>query len=301
MTTIPFYDADAIRRALPPARAVEAVTAALRGGLDPSAGVARTSVPLAHGELLLMPAEAAAYAGVKLATVAPGNPARGLPRINAVYLLFDSATLQPVAMLDGTALTTLRTPAVTAAALRPILDRRRGPLRLVVFGAGPQGLGHAEILAALYDLESIEFVVRSTASTGRFLRSGSGEVRQALHRASIVVCATTAEQPLFDSRLLGEDAVVAAIGSHTPDAREVDAAFCARAAVLVEDVATALRECGDVILAVEEGLLTPDRLVPIADVVRGERPMPAGAVFYKGSGMSWQDLVIAQAVVNAPA
>ncbi|NUT05858.1 MAG: hypothetical protein HOV76_20500 [Hamadaea sp.] len=77
---IPYLDADAIRRALSPSAAVDAITAALRSGLDPAASVARTSVPLSHGELLMMPAEAGGHAGVKLATVAPGNADRGLPR-----------------------------------------------------------------------------------------------------------------------------------------------------------------------------------------------------------------------------
>jgi ornithine cyclodeaminase/alanine dehydrogenase-like protein (mu-crystallin family) len=279
---IPYLDADAIRRALSPAQAVDAITQALRSGLDPAASVPRTPVPLSHGELLLMPAEGAGYAGVKLATVAPGNAARGLPRINAVYALFDSETLRPVALLDGTALTTLRTPAVTVAALLPALDRL-GELRVVVFGAGPQGRGHAETLAARYDIASLEVV-------------SSKDVRPALRDANVIICATTSEQALFDSSELRDDAVVAAIGAHKPDAREVDAAFCARATVIVEDPQTALRECGDVVLAIAEGALTASRLVPMADVVRGAYLVPPGPVFYKGSGMSWEDLVIASAV-----
>jgi len=291
---IPYFDADAIRRALSPAQAVNAITRALRSGLDPAASVARTSISLAHGELLLMPAEGGGHAGVKLATIAPGNPARGLPRVNAVYALFDSATLRPVALLDGAALTTLRTPAVTVAALRPILDARfRSPgrdLRVVVFGAGPQGHGHAETLAALYDVASLEIVTRATSPQ---------VVRTALRSADVVICATTSSLPLFDSALLRDDAVVAAIGAHTPDAREVDEAFCARATVIVEDPATALRECGDVVLAIASGDLTPSRLVPMASVVDGSYLVPPGPVFYKGSGMSWQDLVVASAVLSA--
>ncbi|NEC23729.1 ornithine cyclodeaminase family protein, partial [Streptomyces parvus] len=79
-------------------------------------GVPRAVVPLVHGQGLLMPAEYGGWYGVKVATVAPGNPARGLRRINATYLLHDSATLTPVALLDGVALTALRTPAVSVAA-----------------------------------------------------------------------------------------------------------------------------------------------------------------------------------------
>ncbi|UWP85152.1 ornithine cyclodeaminase family protein [Dactylosporangium fulvum] len=304
---IPFLDAGEITRLLSPEEAVAVVEAALRGGLDPAAGVARSTVPLPAGELLLMPAWSAAHAGVKLAAVAPGNPALGLPRINAVYVLFDGTTLLPVALFDGTALTTLRTPAVSVAAVRAALGP--GPLRVVVFGAGPQGTGHVATLAAVAELSTVDVVVRSpdavdraapVAAGGppaRVLRAGSVEVPEALRAADVVVCATTARTPLFDSALLAERAVVLAVGSHEPDAREVDAAFCRRATVVVEDVATALRECGDVVLAIGEGALSPDRLVPMRDVVRGTATLSGGPLLFKGSGMAWQDLVVAEAVL----
>ncbi|MGW2546834.1 ornithine cyclodeaminase family protein, partial [Kitasatospora sp. NPDC001574] len=101
-----------------PAEAVAAIEQVLLDGLDPEAGPARSAMPVPAGELLLMPAASAAYTGVKIAGVAPANPAAGLPRITGSYLLLDGPTLQPVALLDGAALTALRTPAVTAAALR---------------------------------------------------------------------------------------------------------------------------------------------------------------------------------------
>ncbi|GAA2633014.1 ornithine cyclodeaminase family protein [Dactylosporangium fulvum] len=304
---IPFLDAGEITRLLSPEEAVAVVEAALRGGFRPAAGVARSTVPLPAGELLLMPAWSAAHAGVKLAAVAPGNPALGLPRINAVYVLFDGTTLLPVALFDGTALTTLRTPAVSVAAVRAA--QGPGPLRVVVFGAGPQGTGHVATLAAVAELSTVDVVVRSpdavdraapVAAGGppaRVLRAGSVEVPEALRAADVVVCATTARTPLFDSALLAERAVVLAVGSHEPDAREVDAAFCRRATVVVEDVATALRECGDVVLAIGEGALSPDRLVPMRDVVRGTATLSGGPLLFKGSGMAWQDLVVAEAVL----
>ncbi|GGM78756.1 ornithine cyclodeaminase family protein [Dactylosporangium sucinum] len=296
---IPYLDAGEIARRLPPAAAVAAVAAALRGGLDPSAGVARSSVPLPQGELLLMPAWSAAHAGVKLAAVAPGNPARGLPRINAVYVLFDGATLRPVAFLDGAALTTLRTPAVSVAAIRRSLPPR--PLRLVVFGAGPQGVGHVETLAAVASLAEVDVVVRTPARGSvpwRVHEAGAPAVADALAAADVVVCATTAREPLFDSAVLSPSAIVVAVGSHEPDAREVDAAFCARATVVVEDVTTALRECGDVIQAIAEHALTPDALVPMAEAIRRADPLD-GPLLFKGSGMAWQDLVVAEAVLAA--
>lgn len=306
---LPYLDEQAVFAALSPAAAVEAVASALRDGLDPADGVPRSTVPLRQGELLLMPADTATHVGVKLAAVAPDNPGRGLPRVSAVYVLFDGSTLQPRAVLDGAALTTLRTPAVSVAAVRPWLDRLAGALRLVVFGAGPQGWGHVETLAAVAELARVDVVVRQPdrvqlpgggAAAGASLHeAGSDRVAELLRAADVVVCATTAREPLFDSALLGDRAVVLAVGSHEPDAREVDAAFLARANVVVEDVATALRECGDVVLALAANALDPDDLLPMAAVVRGLVAAAPGPVLFKGSGMSWQDLVVAEAVLAA--
>ena len=300
-----YVDAATIAACLPPRAAVEAVLAGLRGDVDPAADVPRSLIPVDQGDLLLMPAQSAAAVGVKLATVAPGNSERGLPRISAVYVLFDAATLRPTHLLDGVALTNLRTPAVSVAAALPWLDRVDGPLRVVAFGGGPQGLGHLETLAAIHPTAAATVVVRhpervelpASLSATQVVAAGDPVVAEVLGEADVVVCATTARTPLFDSRLLGDRAIVLAVGSHEPEAREVDAAFCARACVVVEDRQTALRECGDVIQAIAEGALGPEDLLPMHDVARGDRLPSDGSVFFKGSGMSWQDLVVAEAVL----
>lgn len=290
-----FLDADAVA-ALGPAAAVRAITDALRGGLDPAADPPRTAVHLAHGQFLLMPSQAPAAAGVKIVTVAPDNPARGLPRIQAAYLLFDPETLAPRAVLDGTALTTLRTPAVSIAAVLPRLPDR--PLRVAVVGAGPQATGHVATLAAVRPLAAATYLVRDPSrSPLQAVRLGSAPAGQALRTADVVVCATSARSPLFDSTLLRDEAVVVAVGSHEPDARELDAPLLARAAVLVDDIAAALREAGDVVLAIAEGALTADDLLPMRDVLTGAVTVPDDRpLVFKSVGMSWQDLVVAEAV-----
>ena len=293
-------DADAVA-ALGPAGAVRAVTDALRGGLDPAADPPRAAVGLSHGQFLLMPSESPGAAGVKVVTVAPGNPDRGLPRIQAAYLLFDRETLTLRAVLDGTALTTLRTPAVSVAAALPRLPDR--PLQVAVVGAGPQATGHVATLAAVRPLAGVTHVVRDPSRTPLdAVRLGSTEAGEALRTADVVVCATSARSPLFDSALLRDDVVVVAVGSHEPDARELDAALLGRATVVVEDVATALREAGDVVLAIAEGTLTAADLVPVRDVVTGTRTLATDRpVVVKTVGMSWQDLVVAEAVLAGSA
>ncbi|MFH9294664.1 ornithine cyclodeaminase family protein [Streptomyces sp. NPDC017520] len=289
--------------ALGPAGAVAAIRAALAGGLEPDGDVTRTVVPLAHGQGLLMPSESGGWFGVKIATVAPGNPARGLRRINATYLLHDSATLTPVAQLDGAALTVLRTPAVSVAAG---LDRLRalaggsGGLRLVVFGAGPQGEGHVAAVRAHVPVADVTVVTRRGGPVpgwaDRSLMAGGGGAAAAVRRADVVVTATSAREPVVDGRLVRDGAVVLAVGSHEPDARELDSVLMGRATVLVESRATALREAGDVVMAVHEGTLAPGDLVTLADLNGSAGDVPADRpLVVKTCGMGWQDLVVAVA------
>ncbi|MDN5856939.1 MAG: ornithine cyclodeaminase family protein, partial [Actinomycetia bacterium] len=168
-TDLPIYSAEDIARAVPYATAVDAIEEALRGSVDPASDPARSFVEVDTGQLLLMPSSGGGYAGVKLATVAPDNPTHGLPRIQAVYVLFDATTLSPVALLDGTALTTLRTPAVSAAAARALTPERIE--RLVVFGSGPQGGGHVEALGAIREIGSVRIVGRDESKAATLAES----------------------------------------------------------------------------------------------------------------------------------
>jgi ornithine cyclodeaminase len=309
MTTLPYLDADAVL-ALSPRAAVDALEAALRSGFDPTLDPERVAVPTAHGQILMMPSELGPAAGVKLATIAPANPGRGLPRIQGTYVLFDGETLTPVAILDGAALTTVRTPAVSVAAVKSVLLGSDAPLEIVVFGAGPQGAGHVTTLAAVLEgrrpLGAVTYAVRNPGSVDSGLpgdaavvAAGSAAANEAVRRAGLVVCATTARTPLFGGTEVSDDAVIIAVGSHEPDARELDSTLLGRADVIVEHPATALREAGDVVLAIADGALNAEDLIPMAEVVTG-RVTRSGdhPLVFKSTGMSWEDLVIARTIVE---
>jgi ornithine cyclodeaminase/alanine dehydrogenase-like protein (mu-crystallin family) len=294
----PFLDAATLARLLPPRAAVDALEAALRGGLDPEADPPRSSMPARGGELLVMPSAAAVAVGVKLATVAPGNAERGLPRIQGVYALFDEETLAPAAILDGIGLTNVRTAAVSALAARHLAapDARR----LVVFGTGPQARAHVEALRAVLSLDRVDVVGRRAGAAAALAAEVGARAADAsaVAAADVVCCCTTAREPLFAGDDVPDHTTVIAIGSHEPAAREVDDRLAARAAaVVVESRASALREAGDVIQAIEAGALAPDDLVGLAPLVRGEVSIPAGPRLFKSTGMAWEDLVIAAAVV----
>jgi ornithine cyclodeaminase/alanine dehydrogenase-like protein (mu-crystallin family) len=257
--------------------AADALEAALAGGLDPDAAPARTALPLGDGELLVMPAAAGGHAAVKLVTVGPREP-----RIQGVCVLFDAGTLAPIALLDGIALTNLRTPAVSALAVRRLAsaDARR----LVVLGRGPQARAHAEAVRAVRPIETVELLGRDATGVDALVAA-----------ADVICCCTTAREPLFDGDLVADHACVVAIGSHEPAARETDDALAARATVVVESRASALREAGDVIGAITAGALHAEDLVTLRDLVAGAE-LPPGPRLFKSTGMAWEDAVVAAAV-----
>jgi ornithine cyclodeaminase/alanine dehydrogenase-like protein (mu-crystallin family) len=275
--SLQFLDADEVRRRLDAPTAADALEAALLGGLDPESDPPRGAVELDRGQLLVMPSAAAHHPVVKLVTIG------GEPRIQGVCVVFDGETLAPMALVDGIALTNVRTAAVSALAVRhlAIPDARR----LLVFGRGPQAHAHVEAMRAVRPIELVDMVGRDQARAG---------VDELVAAADIVCCCTTAREPLFDGSLVADHAVVVAIGSHEPGLRETDDALAARATLVVESRASALREAGDVILAIEAGATSPDELVTLAVLVRGDfRPDPARPRLFKSTGMSWEDAVIA--------
>jgi ornithine cyclodeaminase/alanine dehydrogenase-like protein (mu-crystallin family) len=305
MTALPYLDHERVGSALDWPRAIDAIGRAV-ATIDPAQAPARAIVAIEAGELLLMPAEIDSAVGVKVLTIAPGNPARGAPRIQGVYVLFDGDTAAPRAVLDGAALTIVRTPAVSAFAVDRLAPAEASSL--TVFGTGPQAEAHVHAIAAIRALRTVTVVGRdddrSKALVDRLRAAGVDAVAgrpDSVAAADIVVCASTARQPLFDGHLLGPASCVVAIGSHEPDARELDDAVFRRAdRIVVEDHATALREAGDIIIAIAHGALSADRLQPVTELARGAQlPASSGISVFKSVGMGWQDLAIAQAIADA--
>ena len=306
---VPVVSAADIERAMTPAAAVEAIDAALRSGLDVEADHERIFAPLTAGDFLLMPSESPDAVGIKVATIAPGNTRLGLPKISAWYLVFDRETLQPAAIVDGTRLTTLRTPAVTAVAVRDLLaadprGARRRIDRLAVLGSGPQAIEHATTLAAILPVgdvtiigrtpERVEDAVATLRERGIDARPGTLADARA---ADVVVTATSSSTPVIDLGDIAPSAVVAAVGAHGLDHRELGADLVRAADVVVEARASARRESGNLAGAAGGApLAEPANLVELVSGRVSRRP--GAPAVYTGVGMAWEDLAVVRGIME---
>lgn len=307
-TQMRFVSAEELAEAVGRDAAREAIAEALLSEFVPAEDPPRSHVSAGNGHLLLMPSSLQEWVGIKIASVAPENPAQGLPRIQAQYLLMDAATLTPRLLVDGSPLTLLRTPAVTAVACDHLA--REDASRAVIFGSGPQAIEHAIAVALIRELTDVALIGRNAERTHqavealqeRGIPARVGSAAEDVPGADIIVCATSSAEPLFDGALVADGACVAAMGSHEPDRRELDGYVLQRSLVVVEEHSAAGREAGDVVLAQAEGLIELHQLHELQDLVRGDvqRREDRPNVF-KGTGMAWQDLaVVARLAARLP-
>lgn len=278
----------------------------LLDGFDPEHDGLRARLATDRGQFLQMPSTSGYYTGTKLLTITPDNAPAGLPVIQGLYALFGGPDQRPLAVVDGRALTDLRTPAVSVlGALRMASPE---PKSLVMFGTGPQAWEHIKAFNSVFALTRIRIVGRN-AVAARLLSARASEMglnadvssAEAVADADLIICCTGSAEPLFDGSLIQDTAVVVAIGSHEPEKRELDDALMSRADIYVESLRSSLREAGDIIQAMGSGAISgPERLNTLADLVSGRKRRQEGrpAVF-KTTGMPWQDLALAVAAYEA--
>lgn len=301
----PFVDAAKLREALSYADAVDALERAFRED-DVRGMPQRVNLTVPGGELLQMPAFGPSGVGVKLVTLNPANPARALPFIHGVYVLFCPDTLRPLVIVDGAGLTAVRTAAVSALATRYLA--RADARRLVVFGSGAQAEAHAEAIAAVRPIERVTVVGRSRERAEmlaqRFHEQGLEAVvgtPDAVREADIVCTCTTSAEPVFRACDLAAGAHVNAVGSYRPDRRELEPDLLARALVVVETVEAALDEAGDLVQAIDAGAFTREAIAgELADVVHGRvaRTKAGEATLFKSVGLAMEDLAVAAAAAK---
>lgn len=315
--TIAFFDAAAVRRDLPLSLAMDALDEGLRAHVDPELDGPRLFSDAPDGEFLLMPAQGHDFSGLKALTVAPGNPARGLEKIQGLYILYSSDTLAPVAVLEGACLTAIRTPAVTLAAVRrlaaiaPAGCEVPDEPQILIFGAGVQAIGHIKAASIVFPgakfdvigrrperIEALIHEIGENPDTAHLsVRDRTGDTDAAVGEADVIICATSTSTALFDGRLVRDNAIVAATGTHGLSLREVDDHLVERSDLVVEGRGSAERENGNLATAFTADDWRERPPANLRDLARGQVTRTAGKpALYTGVGMSWEDLVCATTV-----
>jgi ornithine cyclodeaminase/alanine dehydrogenase-like protein (mu-crystallin family) len=271
--------------------------------------------PREQAELLVMPAAADGWAGTKTVGLVAGNPARGLPRVTSSYTLFGPPGLTPVAVIDGAALTALRTAAVSGLATQ--LAAGPDARRVVIVGAGVQGQAHAHAMAAVLDDVHVTVVGRETATTDALVaqlrRALAGRGRSApvvvagvhadIRSADVLCLCTTSVRPVVDVEDLARGVHVNAVGAYRPDRRELTAAAVAATTVLVETRDAALAEKGDLLLAEQEGTWSRSRIrADLHEAASGTVRLRSGQherTLFASVGHAYEDLIVARSVLDA--
>lgn len=259
-------------------------------------------------QLLCMPCFRGDGAGVKLITLDPANPGRGMPLLQGVFALFSAPGLEPSAIIDGRALTELRTAAVSGLTTR--LLARPDSERLVIFGAGAQGHSHLVVMhAVLPRLRHVDIVSRrqgpaeALAARARDELGLTAEVAGpgAVAHADVICTCTSSVDPVVAGALLPDGVHVNAIGAYRPDMREVDTEAVTSSRVYVETRDVALAEAGDLIIPQDEGRLDPSSIVAdLTELVRGQgrREHVDERTLFKSVGLAFEDLVVAEAILG---
>jgi len=260
------------------------------------------------GEFLVMPAAAGDAAGVKLVGIQPANPARGKPIIQGVYVLFDMRVGEPVALLDGAALTTLRTPMISALATDALA--RADVRSLGIIGTGPQAVAHVHAMRVVRpDIDSVVVAGRTPEHVSRVVHElvDAGETVTSGTYADAAACDIVCSATRSNAALFGRSDVrpgthINLVGSYRPDLREVAADLVAASTVAVDDISAAKAEAGDLALAVDEGVWRWDRIAgDLTDLAAGRlrRTSDDELTLFKSVGLAVQDLAIAQRAASA--
>lgn len=274
----------------------------------------RLIAPLADGSgaMAAMPGSSRnpAVDGAKLLTLLPGNPAAGRAAVQGVVVLFDPSTGAPMALLDGAAITALRTAAVSGLATR--LLARADARSHGILGTGVQARMHIDAIHVARPMvaelriwgrdraRAQLFAAQQAARTGLTVRAVANAAQAA--QCDIVSTTTGAAQPVLQGAWLREGAHVNLVGAHRPVDREADTATIVGASVYVDLMQSAMNEAGDLLIPIAEGAFAKERIVgelgQLAAAQITGRVDAAQITLFKSLGVVAQDLFAAHAVLQ---
>jgi len=265
--------------------------------------------PDAKGVLGLMPSYAAgdrAAFGLKTICVFPGNPARGLDAHQGAVLLFSAETGEVLAIMNASAITAIRTAAVSGVATD--LLARADACELAMIGSGVQARSHLLAMSAVRRLKRCRIVSRSREHARALAEEMKGNfsfplepvttIAEALLGADLIVTATSAGEPIIKREWISAGTHLNVVGASIPSAREVDSATMAAASLFVDRRESTVNEAGDYLFPAREGLIGPAHIrAEIGEVLTGEKPgrtSPDEITLFKSLGIAVEDLFAAE-------
>lgn len=311
LSTIVLADDD-VRRLLPPDECIELMEQTLRALASGEFHQPLRSVERAQGTtsmLGLMPAHRAGDGGgwaVKVLCLVPDNRARGLDTHQGIVVLFDVQTGRVRTIANASAVTEIRTAAVSAVSARALA--RPDARVLAVVGAGVQARSHLRALTAAHDYEEIRVASRTRAQVEEVAAlhpraAAVGDVESAVRGADVVVTVTSSREPVLRREWLADGAHLIAVGSSVPTARELDGATVAAATLFVDRRESAETESGDYRMALEEGLIGPGHIAAeLGEVLLGDHPGRTSReelTLFESLGLGAEDLAAAAALDRA--
>lgn len=280
----------------------EALSALARGEVhQPLRHIVRASG--AAGMLGLMPAHrggASPCYGLKEVCVFPGNPARGLDTHLGAVLLHSGETGELLAVANASAITAIRTAAVSAVATK--LLARREASTLAILGAGVQARSHLEAIPLVRDIGEIRIASRSREKAGALAERDPRakvvqSVEEAVLGADIIVTATSSKEPIVTRAMLAPGVHINAVGSSIATARELEGAAVAAASLFVDRRESTVNESGDYLFALREGAIGEGHIRgEIGDILIGKatgRTSESEITLFKSLGLAIEDLAAA--------
>jgi ornithine cyclodeaminase len=264
--------------------------------------------PEARGLLGLMPAyragEAGAF-GLKAICVFPENPGKGKDAHQGAVMLFSRETGELLALMNASEITAIRTAAVSAVATR--LLAREDAQQLGIVGAGVQARTHLTALAAVRPIKGARVACRNIEHAEQLAREMQSKFsfpiepvrtnEEAVRGADLIVTATSSLEPVIKREWISPGAHVNAIGTHSPNSREIDGATMAAARIFTDRRESALNESGDYLLAAKENLVTSESILgEIGELLIGTksgRTSSTEITLFKSLGLAIEDVVTA--------
>lgn len=278
----------------------------------------RLAIPPQEAVSLFMPAfvnDSEGYAlAVKIVSVFPHNPDHGLPLIHATVVVLDAKNGKTLAILEGSALTAIRTGAGAGAATD--LLARKNSKTVAIFGAGVQARTQLEAACTVRNIEKVWVYDPHQANAETFANemAGFGPIpneimiakspKEAIKDADIISAATTATSPVFDTADLKPGVHINGVGSYTPEMQEIPAEAIHQALVVVDSLADSLAETGDLIQPIKTGIFSKDHIhAEIGEILSGKYPGRENEdqiTYFKSVGVAVQDAMAGQlAIENA--